>query len=642
MHKILFTLLAAALPAAADSVRLPEGFHLSPFARDLGRPRVVLALDDGTILVSRPDMNDVLALRDRDGDGSADDVRTAIAAVENAHGLAMRGRTLYVAGVRRIVAAERLPDGSFSAPQEVVTDLPDGGRHPYRTIAAGPDGKLYVSIGSSCAGCAESNPEHATILQMDADGSNRRIYARGLSDAAAIAWQPAGELWAGDRGEINRIADGLHYGWPLCTASGTVAQSAPETEGIIGEKFCREAAAAAVELRADAAPSALAFYTADTYPAAYRGNAFVVLPDGRIQMVRFAAGKAVGIEEFAAGVGGQLAGAAVAPDGSLLVADTANGVVHRITHGAALPPPMTSSSPEAGTARPVLARTFAVRGLRNPHSVVHDEEQDVYFVSNVGASAGEGFISRVTPAGKIAELRFIESLDAPRGMTIRGTELWVADNDKARVFDRVTGAALDIVNLAEYEAVLLRDIATGPDGSVYVTDTGVAVGSSGESVWRSDGRVFRIGADRSVEIAASGEELRSPSGIAWDGARFLIAQSYGKEVLAWTPGSSTRAVMRGPGAFDGLVVLPNGAVIVSSHHDEALHLAYSDGELRPLFSRRPGAAGVGFDRKRNRLLISSPGGDWLEAWSLPPIEPPRRSSSSRDNAVELANRTPLR
>src|SRR5688500_19860817 len=99
-----------------------ESLHVAPFARDLGEARAILALEDGTVLVSRPAMFDVISLRDRDGDGQADDIRTAVSSIEGAHGLAMRGRTLFVAGTRQIVAADRLPDGSVRATRDVGSE----------------------------------------------------------------------------------------------------------------------------------------------------------------------------------------------------------------------------------------------------------------------------------------------------------------------------------------------------------------------------------------------------------------------------------------------------------------------------------------------------------------------------------------
>src|SRR5687768_4752635 len=120
--------------------------HATPFARDLGEAQAILALEDGTILVSRPSTFDVMSLRDRDGDGQADEIRTAVSSIEGAHGLAMRGRTLFVAGTKQIVAADRLPDGSFGATREVVSDLPYAGTSPRRMLSVGPDGKVYLSV----------------------------------------------------------------------------------------------------------------------------------------------------------------------------------------------------------------------------------------------------------------------------------------------------------------------------------------------------------------------------------------------------------------------------------------------------------------------------------------------------------------
>ena len=557
MHGLVLSLLL--------TLHLPAGSHVDVFAKDLDGAATLLALDDGTVLVSRPSMNDVIAVRDRDGDGRADEMRTAVSRVVRAHGLAMRGKTLYVAGVKKIVAAERLPDGSFAAPQEIVADLPDGGLHPNRTIGFGPDGKLYVAVGGACRDCTETNPEHATLLQLDADGSNRRIFARGLREHLGFGWHPTTrDLWAaGTPGKLERLGDGLIRDGALTEA-------------------------------------ALVFHGDDAY-VAWRGK-------GAIARVFFKDGKPGRLEDVITGIDG-VAGLAVARDGTLLFADEKN--VYRVASGPSIPPAMTSSS-AAETTMPILSRALRVEKLRHPQSVIHDEEQDVYFVSSAS-----GFISRVSPDGKILDRDFIQGLKAPKGLAIRGVELWVADVDHVRAFDRVTGAALKTVDLAPHGAVLLCDLAVGGDDALYVTDSDVRVSGQKERVRQGDGRIYRVSGER-VEVANAGEELRSPRGIVWDGLRFLVAQSYGHEVLAWQPGSQAKAVLRGPGAYDGIVVLPNGAVIVSSDFDGGLHVA-AGGVLEPLFAPRPPAADIGFDRKRNRLLVPSPIGDSLEIWNLPPM-----------------------
>jgi glucose/arabinose dehydrogenase len=602
MRAHLFLSLAIALSALAEPAA-PAGFHVDVFARDLGGARTLLALEDGTVLVSRPELNDVIALRDRDGDGRADEVRTAVASIEHAYGLAMRGRVLYVAGVKQIVAAERRPDGSFGEVRTVVTDLPDGGEHPDRTIGAGPDGKLYVAIGSSCSNCTETNPEHATVLQVEADGT-RRIYARGLRNVQGFDWHPeSGELWGGESGEIDRIGDGLHYGWPECTG-----------------RNCRPSEPPVVKLSGSTAPSGFVFYRGPQFPEAFHGDAFAAAGN-EILRVRLGQKKA---EPFVSGFDAPLSGATVAADGALLVSDSRHGVIYRVAYGT--PPPMISSGGE-DVARTVLAKAFTVANLHAPEAVLHDEEQDLYLVSTRSG------IYKVTPEGKATT--FSKGLRAPKGMAIRGSELWVADVDRLRVFDRLTGADLGTLDLGEEGAISLHGLAVGPDELIYVTDTGVEIRDNGEQLRRGEGRIFRVSADGEVEIIASGEELRSPAGIAWDGTRFLIAQEYGKEVLAWNPGTATRAVLRGPGDYDGLVVLPSGAVIVASHHDDQLYFGHAGGELRPLLARGPSPAGIGFDRKRNRLLIPSSAGDWLEAWTLPPMDAPQ-ATTARDGRTEFA------
>lgn len=406
-------------------------------------------------------------------------------------------------------------------------------------------------------------------------------------------------------------------------------------EGMPKEKFCRSSEAAALELPARA--SGFAFYRGTQFPEGFRRDAFSA-SGSKVLRVRFENDQPVAAEEFASGAN-DIEGLTAAADGSLLFSDEASGTIYRVTYGA-LPRSMTSSAIELAST-PVLSKAFQIADLRGPMSVVHDEEQDVYFVSNVdGAAAGKdgkGFISRITPNGKVADRTFIDGLDAPKGMALRGTELWVADIDVVRVFDRVTGAALRTIDLAPHGAVYLEDLAAGPDESIYVTDMDVRIRGEKERVRQGDGRIFRIGDEDNVEIAIAGEELRSPSGIAWDGTRFLIAQAYGNEVLAWNRGMGTKAVLRGPGAYDGIVVLPNGTVIVSSHYDDALHSGKA-GELRPLFARKPSPGDIAFDRKRNRLLIPSYEGDWVEAWTLPPMDMQPATKTAKEGVTELAKR----
>jgi glucose/arabinose dehydrogenase len=183
-------------PDMMGAVRAPQGYTVSVFAKDLGNPRILAVADNGNVYVTRRAEGDVLLLRDGNGDGVADEQKT-VARRPGMHGIAIDGSTVYLATVKQVFKADIKADGTFSELEMLVDDLPDGGQHPNRTIVPGPDNMLYISVGSTCNACAETNPENATILRMSKDGKSRTIYASGLRNTIGYAFHPtSGELWA--------------------------------------------------------------------------------------------------------------------------------------------------------------------------------------------------------------------------------------------------------------------------------------------------------------------------------------------------------------------------------------------------------------------------------------------------------------
>ena len=138
-------------------------------------------------------------------------------------------------------------------------------------------------------------------------------------------------------------------------------------------------------------------------------------------------------------------------------------------------------------------------------------------------------------------LRFIAggsggvTLHAPKGMAIAGDTLWVTDLDAVRAFNRRTGAPVASVDLAPLGALFLNDITVGPDGALYITDTGVRFDSAGTRQHTGPDRVFRI-KGRVPSVALEGDFLDQPNGITYDrkGRRFLLAPiGVGNAVLEW-------------------------------------------------------------------------------------------------------------
>lgn len=360
--------------AIARRLAAPPGFRVEVWASGLGHPRMMEADDAGTVYVTRRDVGDVLALRDSDGDGRADQRRVLASGLSDVHGVALHGGWLYLASSTTIWRARR--DGS--AVRTLVTGLPDGGQHGNRMVRFGPDGLMYVSVGSSCNDCAEQNQlERATMMRYTPDGRHRDIIANGLRNTIGYDWHPrTGALWGMDHGsdyrgdrvppeELNRIEPGRNFGWPICFGAQVVdpmtnappmrmalepGQAQPMGTPMTREAYCARTEPAVLVTQPHAAPMALRFYTGTQFPPDYRGDAFVAMrgswnrddPAGyKVVRVRFRAdGQPLGFSDFVTGfvdasagvVYGRPTGIAFLPDGSMLVADDTNGAIYRVSH----------------------------------------------------------------------------------------------------------------------------------------------------------------------------------------------------------------------------------------------------------------------------------------------------------------------
>ena len=275
---------------------------------------------------------------------------------------------------------------------------------------------------------------------------------------------------------------------------------------------------------------------------------------------------------------------------------------------------------------PVPTRVTVVTGFLTPESVRYDPSQDVYFVSNINGNPStkdnNGFISRVRPDGTIEALKFIEAgrngvtLNGPKGLALRGDTLWVTDIDAARAFNAKTGAPVASVTLPG--AVFLNDPDFGPDGSLYITDTGIRFDEKGNMTHPGPDRIYRIAPDRKVSVAAQGDTLERPNGITWDKAnnRFIVVAFGGPHVFAWKPGDAApTSIATGPGGFDGVEVV-NGKLYVSSWADSTVSI-YDSGHEVKVITGVPSPADIGYDSKRNRVLVPIFTLNRVEIWQLP-------------------------
>ncbi len=291
---------------------------------------------------------------------------------------------------------------------------------------------------------------------------------------------------------------------------------------------------------------------------------------------------------------------------------------------------------EARDAPSAARKLHVVQGLGFPESVRYDPDQDVYFISNMAGPGslkdGNGFIVRIRAEDLSGAEVFVQggrngvTLDAPKGMAIRGDTLWVADIDVVRGFHRVTGAPLATIDLRPHGAVLANDVAVGPDGSLYVTDTGIAMTDKGV-MYRGGDKVLVIGPGGAVSLLAEGKDLGRPNGITWDpeGKRWIVVSfhPFRSEVYALQPGRTAprgeeprTVLLRGLGKFDGVERLPDGRLLVTCWSDSSLHLVTgttSQRIIRDLWQ----PADLGVDTRRNRVAIPLVLQGRVEIWELP-------------------------
>ncbi len=286
-----------------------------------------------------------------------------------------------------------------------------------------------------------------------------------------------------------------------------------------------------------------------------------------------------------------------------------------VTADSAAAPAATAPDPSAADA-PTLVGT--ITGFETPEAVVHDPEQDVYFVSSIGGNPsqkdGNGAIARVHADSLDAPNHdFIRggrpgiTLHAPKGMAIVGDTLWVADIDAVRAFNRRTGRQYGAVSLAPLGATFLNDVARGPGDTVYVSDTGIRFDANGTMSRPGPNRIYAI-VGRTPTVAVEGEILAGPNGIVWDsaGRRLLVAPFNGPTLLAWSPGGSApnpRRLAAGPGSFDGLVRLDDGRLLVTSWADSSVYAVRADTAMSRLITGVEAPAALGLDAGRNRVLV---------------------------------------
>ena len=341
-------------------LKVPDGFEVSAVANGLGKPRMMAVNDSGGLYVTRRDVGDVLLLQDMDGDGRMESLKTVWSQFLGVHGITIHDGFLYLCSSTDLKRGRINADGTLSDTTTLIKDLPEGSQHDNRVIAFGPDNLLYISIGSSCNDCAETNAEHATLLQVSPDFKSRKIYARGLRNTIGFDWQPGTkEIWGVDNGtdwrsdefppeELNRIIQDKDYGWPRVFAKQVVDETREDPIGTTKAAYAKSTEPSVMEFPAHSAPIDFKFLTAaKNFPKDFQDDALVCWhgswnrkkPEGyKVQRIIFENGKPTGVEDFFSGFlstdgktrFGRPAGLAISKQGMLYISDDESGVIYSV------------------------------------------------------------------------------------------------------------------------------------------------------------------------------------------------------------------------------------------------------------------------------------------------------------------------
>lgn len=311
-------------------IALPPGFCASLFADGLGHIRHMVVATDGTVFANSMAGREgasrgagIVMLRDRDGDGRAEEILRPIAGQQGGTGIALRYGFLFVENGNRIdryrLDGTTLREGT---PGEIVlSGLAEDGDHRSNSLAVAGDGALYISAGSASNACQLANRQPRSPGRMPCDEkqlragiwrfsanalgqifSPRQRYATGIRNAVGLALDEGGHLFATQHGrdqlrenwsdlysatdgqelpaeELVQARQGDDFGWPECYFDLQQARLvlAPEYGGDGGRAVgvCARRKPPVAAFPAHCAPNAVLIYEGRQFPAAYRGGAFI-------------------------------------------------------------------------------------------------------------------------------------------------------------------------------------------------------------------------------------------------------------------------------------------------------------------------------------------------------------------------------
>jgi sugar lactone lactonase YvrE len=295
--------------------------------------------------------------------------------------------------------------------------------------------------------------------------------------------------------------------------------------------------------------------------------------------------------------------------------------------GSANATPVKAPEPKAPTPLAVW------EGMMTPEGVVYDAEADRYLVSNINGKPldadSNGFISELSPDGKVNKLKFVEGspkapLNAPKGMAIVKGTLYVADIDTVRMFDAKTGKSKG--EMLAKGASFLNDIAASPDGRIFISDSGLKQGAGDFEPTGTDA-IWQIKGGK-LSPYLKDAELARPNGLYWTNAGLAVCAFGADRVLVINDAfvNLTGKIKDAPAKFLKVTKVPEAGLdglyadetsfVVSSWKGKAIYKGSFDGAVTPILEGLAAPADFAVDTKRKRIIIPRFMDNKVEAYDL--------------------------
>jgi DNA-binding beta-propeller fold protein YncE len=244
--------------------------------------------------------------------------------------------------------------------------------------------------------------------------------------------------------------------------------------------------------------------------------------------------------------------------------------------------------------------------LRVPESVLLDSKASILYVSNIDgksdAKDGKGFISKLSPDGKIITLEWANGLDAPKGMGMYKGKLYVADLTRVAIFDMATGKMTSSIEVEG--AQFLNDITVDAKGNVYISDS-------------ATGKIHKLSGDKTEVYFEISEFKRINGLLALKDGLYVADAGNGKNYKLNSNKQLTQYAETAPGA-DGIVLVGKDEYIVSSWGGE-VYFVDANGKSKKMLDTKDqklNSADIDYDARSKTVFIPTFYGNKVMAYEF--------------------------